>query len=55
MEAGTVAAALTSALTTVASDAVAAIISVVPVAATVLGAMFVVSAGIKAFKKVGGR
>lgn len=55
MEAGTVATALTTALTTVASDAVGAIIAVVPAAATVLGAMFVVSVGIKAFKKVGGR
>lgn len=55
MEGATAASALVAGLTTVASDAVAAIISVIPPAATVLGAMFVVGVGIKAFKKVSGR
>lgn len=52
---GTVATALTTALSTVASDAVGSVISIVPEAAKVLGVMFVVSAGIRAFKKIGGR
>lgn len=55
MEASAAVTALTTAMTTVASDAVSSIIGMVGVAAPVLGTMFVVSAGIKAFKKIGGR
>ena len=51
----TVASALTPGLTTAANDAVGIIVAVIPPAVIVLGAMFGISAGIKAFKKVAGR
>ena len=53
--AATVTSALVSGLTTVAQDASGAIVEVIPVAILVMGAMFVVSVGVKAFKKIGGR
>lgn len=47
--------ALVSGLTTASSDAISVIAAVIPVATGVLAVMFAVSAGIKAFKKIGGR
>lgn len=55
MDGTTVSSALVAGLTTVANDASGVIIQVIPVAVIVMGAMFVVSVGIKAFKKIGGR
>lgn len=55
MDGATVTTALVEGLTTVANNATEAIIGVIPVAVIVMGAMFVVSVGIKAFKKIGGR
>lgn len=54
-EGTTIASALTQGLTTAANDALGVIVAVIPPAALVLGAMFGISAGIKAFKKVAGR
>lgn len=48
---GTVTAALTGALTTIAADMSGAVMAVVPIAVPVLGGILVVSLGIKAFKK----
>lgn len=50
-----VASALTSGLTDAANSAIEVIIAVIPPAVLVLGAMFGISAGIRAFKKIGGR
>ena len=55
MDGATVTSALVEGLSTVAEQASGAIIQVIPVAIVVMGAMFVVSVGIKAFKKIGGR
>ena len=49
--AGSVTEAMTSALSTTASDMMGAISSVVPVAVPVVGAILVVTLGIKVFKK----
>lgn len=54
-EATTVVSALTSAFSTVASDALSAIQGILPIALPVLGAIIVVGIGIKIFKKVAGR
>ena len=53
--ASTVVSALTSALTTTASQCQEAIAAVLPVALPVMGAIVVVGIGIKIFKKVTGR
>lgn len=53
--ASTVVSALTSALTTTASQCQDAIAAVLPVALPVMGAIVVVGIGIKIFKKVTGR
>lgn len=50
-----VSSALTQGLTTAANDAVSTIIATIPPAVIVLGAMFGISAGIRAFKKIAGR
>lgn len=47
--------ALTSAFSTVASDALSAVQGILPIALPVLGALIVVGVGIKIFKKVTGR
>lgn len=47
--------ALTNGITTVASDALSAIGSIVPVALPIMGAMAVVGIGIRIFKKVAGK
>lgn len=49
--AGSVTEAMTSALSTTASDMMGAISSIVPVAVPVVGAILVVTLGIKVFKK----
>ena len=49
--AGTVTEAMTSALSTTASDMMGAVSSIVPVAVPVVGAILVVTLGIKVFKK----
>lgn len=49
--AGTVTEAMTSALSTTASDMMDAVSSIVPVAVPVVGAILVVTLGIKVFKK----
>ena len=49
--AGTVTEAMTSALSTTASDMMDAVSSIVPVAVPVVGATLVVTLGIKVFKK----
>lgn len=49
--AGTVTESLTSALSTTASDMMNAVSSIVPVAVPVVGAILVVTLGIKVFKK----
>lgn len=54
-EATTVVSALTSAFSTVASDALSAVQGILPIALPVLGAIIVVGIGIKIFKKVAGR
>lgn len=57
-EAGTIATvtgALTTGISTIASDAMSAIGSVVPAALPIMGAVVVVGIGIKVFKKVAGR
>ena len=46
---------LSTALGTVATNAMSAIASVIPVAAPVLGAILIIGIGIKAFKKLAGR
>lgn len=51
MEATTVTAAMTGALTTIAGDMTGAVAAVVPIAVPVLGGILVVTLGIKAFKK----
>ncbi len=51
----TVTGALTTGITTIASDAMSAVGSVVPVALPIMGAVVVVGIGIKVFKKVAGR
>lgn len=51
----TVTGALTTGITTIASDAMNAVGSVVPVALPIMGAVVVVGIGIKVFKKVAGR
>ena len=53
--ASTVVSALTSALTTTASECKDAIAAVLPVALPVMGAIVVVGIGLKIFKKVTGR
>lgn len=47
--------ALTTAFSTVASDALSAIQSILPIALPVMGAIVVVGVGIRIFKKVAGR
>lgn len=47
----TVSAALVTALTTVANNMTGAVVDILPVAATALGTILVVTFGIKAFKK----
>ena len=47
--------AITSALSTVASDAQSAIASVLPIALPIMGAVVVVGIGIRVFKKVTGK
>ena len=49
--AGSVTEAMTSALSTTASDMMGAVSSIVPVAVPVVGAILVVTLGIKVFKK----
>ena len=51
----TVTGALTTGISTIASDAMGAIGSVVPAALPIMGAVGVVGIGIKVFKKVAGR
>lgn len=51
----TVTSALTSAFQSVASDCLSAIQAILPIALPVLGALVVVSVGIRIFKKVTGR
>mgnify|MGYP004528404009 CR=1 FL=1 len=51
----TVTGALTTGISTIASDAMGAIGSVVPAALPIMGAVVVVGIGIKVFKKVAGR
>lgn len=51
MEASTVTTALSSALTTIASDMAGVVGSVIPIAVPVLGGIMVVTLGIKVFKK----
>lgn len=46
---------LTSSLSTVASDALSAIGTIMPVALTVMGAIVVINVGIRIFKKVTGK
>lgn len=48
----TVASALTSALSTVAADAMGAITAILPIALPIMGAIVVVGIGIRIFKKV---
>lgn len=55
LEGTTVSAALGTAFTTVASDCLSAITTILPIALPVLGALVVVGIGIKIFKKVTGR
>ena len=50
--AGGVTEALTTALVTIASDAMSAISAILPIALPIVGAMVVVTLGIKIFKKV---
>lgn len=50
-----VAAAMVTAVTSIATSATGAIGDIVPVAAPVLGAILIVGIGIKAFKKIAGR
>lgn len=50
----TVTTALTTALGDIATNAMSAIGSIIPVAAPILGAMIVVGIGIKVFKKIRG-
>lgn len=54
-EASTVVSALTAALTTTATECKDAIAAVLPVALPVMGAIVVVSIGMKIFKKVTGK
>lgn len=51
MEATTVTSALTAALSTTAGDMLEAVSAIVPVAVPVVGAILVVTLGIKVFKK----
>lgn len=51
----TVTGALTTGITTIAGDAMAAIAAVIPVALPIMGAIAVVGIGIKVFRKVAGR
>lgn len=51
----TVSGALTTGLSTVASDALSAVTAIVPVALPIVGAGVVIAVGIKMFKKVTGR
>ena len=51
----TVTDALTTGITTIGSDVMSAVGSVIPVALPVMGAIVVVSIGIKVFKKVAGK
>lgn len=53
-EGNAAATALTTALGTVASDAMSAIGSIIPVAAPIMGAVLIVGIGIKVFKKLRG-
>ena len=46
--------ALTSGITTIATDALVAVGSIIPVALPIVGAIAVVSIGLKVFKKVTG-
>lgn len=54
-EASTLQTAVHTALTSVQADALAMIGDVVPVALTIVGAVMVVTIGIKVFKKISGR
>lgn len=54
-EATSVVSALTTAFTSVASDAQSAIAAILPIALPILGAIIVVGIGIRIFKKVAGR
>lgn len=51
----TVTSALKTGITTIATDASTAIGDVIPVALPIMGAMVIVSVGIKVFKKVTGK
>lgn len=54
-EGAAISTALGTAFTTVASDCLSAITTILPIALPVLGALVVVGIGIKIFKKVTGR
>lgn len=54
MDSVTVAGALGTAMTTVASDATNAITTILPIAAPILGALIVIAVGIKVFKRFSG-
>lgn len=47
--------ALKTGITTISSDAMSAVASVIPVALPIMGAIVVVGIGIKVFKKVAGK
>ena len=51
METATIASALVTAITTIASDATNAMVQIVPVAAPIMGGMLVIGVAIKTFKK----
>lgn len=51
---GDVTSALTTAITTIASDAMGAISAILPVALPIVGASLVVTIGLKVFKRVTG-
>lgn len=55
METSTIQSVLSSELTTIANDAVAVIMDVLPIALIVVGAGLVITIGIKLFKKVTGK
>lgn len=51
MESNSIVTAMTSAVTTIASDCTGAIAAIVPVAAPIMGALIVIGIAIKTFKK----
>lgn len=55
METTTIASALVTAVTTIASDATNAMVSIVPVAAPIMGGILVIGIAIKTFRKFAGR